>query len=68
MGLSGKSKTIPSVFRNIQLCLKLHCDYWTLMLQPKLFIDLLDIYINTTNKVEEEQSKKMQSKSKRYGR
>jgi hypothetical protein len=45
-------------------------DYWTLMLQPKRFVELFALYNEVESKIKEENYKKaeMKARRKRYGR
>jgi len=61
------------VFKTVILCETLKIDYWTLMIQPKKFIDLFEIYLLVSKKIRQEEENKInnrlnRSKVSRYGR
>lgn len=43
----------------------MRCDYWTLMSQPKRFVELFDMYLSVEAKVKEEFYKKSEQQAKR---
>lgn len=43
----------------------MRCDYWTLMAQPKRFVELFDLYLSIQTKAKEEELKRQEGEIKR---
>lgn len=59
---------MPAEFNDVQMCIAMNCDFWTLQAQPARHLELMRTYLIVKNKVEQQKAKEAERKAKTRGR